>query len=243
MRLTSGRYPWIGGIVILGLAGAIALNFFGIFKWPALHFFNTGTTAHTPDAWLLERTQLLEKVSQLQGLADENARLRVALDFFSKKKFNYTMANIISRDPLSSSLVYLDAGSDDGIAVGQPVIVGNGSMIGKILKVTRKDATLELLSDDSSRIAVKAFDDVSTSGVLRGTLGTGARLEYIREVQAVPVGTILVTSGLEPLIPQGLLVGTIQKVIESADTLFAYADVLPAADMSQLSVVSILRSL
>ncbi len=248
MASNSRRYPWIGGIVALSIVCIILLNFFVGWRWVPAQFFMfeqsmRGTLQPAAEDWNTERSQLLTQVAQLKGLADENAHLRDELHFFAKKKYAYTIANTISRDPLSSSLVYLDAGSDDGVAVGQPVVIGDGILIGKILKVSNKNATLELLTSDGARIAVKGLDDASTSGVLRGTLGTGSRLEYIREVQAVPVGTVLVTSGLEPLVPQGLVVGMIKKITENENALFAYADVLPVADLTQLSIVSVLRGI
>ncbi len=250
MRSNARPYRWAGAIALVGSIVLVALNVFGGWRWVSSQLFifegsarSEFSGANAPAAWQSERTQLLEQVAQLKGLADENARLREALHFFSTKKYAYTMATVISRDPLSPSLVSLDVGSDDGIIVGQPVVMSTGTLVGKILKVTSKNSTLELFTADSARVAVKALDDTSTSGVVRGSLGTGARLEYIRDVKTVPVGTILVTSGLEPLIPQGFVVGTVQKVTENADALFAYADVLPAADMSQLSIVSILRGL
>ena len=250
MRSTTRRYQWIGGIAILGVVIITLFNSLGVWKIPSFHLLRFEIAArgivnssHAPQAWVAERTKLLEQLTQLKELADENAHLREVLNFYSKKKFSYTIANAISRDPLSASLVYLDVGSDDGLAVGQAAVVGDGVMVGKVVKVSQKHATLELLTGDSARIAVKALDDTSTSGILRGRLGTGARLEYIRDAKAVPVGSIIVTSGLEPLIPQGLVVGTIQKITENDNALFAYADVLPAADLSQVSIISILHGL
>jgi rod shape-determining protein MreC len=250
MSLKNRSYRWAGGIAISVITLLILLNVFSVWKWPSLHYVQFESEARAalysdigPGSWVIERNKLLEEVAQLKGLADENNRLREALSFVSKKQYSYIVANSISRDPLTSSLVYLDVGSDDGVVVGQPVTVSNGTLIGKILKVTPKTALLELLTANSSRVAVKALTDSGTSGVLRGTLGSGARLEYIRDNNALGVGTILITSGLEPLIPQGLVVGTIQKIIENEDALFASAVVLPAADLSQLSIVLVLRGL
>jgi rod shape-determining protein MreC len=233
MRSTTRRYRVIGGILFLVVLALIVANSFGISGWTPRRLFqveagtrDTINSLDSPSSWKTERALLLEQLAQLKGLAQENQHLREALHFFEEKKYNYTIANVISRDPLSPSLVYADVGSDAGIVVGQPVVVGTGILVGKIVKVSSRNSTIELLTGDSAR-----------------TLGNGARLEYIRDVKALDVGTILVTSGLEPLVPQGLLVGTVQKVSDNSDALFASADILPAADMAQLGIVSILRGL
>lgn len=238
------------GILLIGAGVLVILNSVGVSRWSSFDLVLFELQARDAlradvdvEDWQSERQALLEQIAQLKGLADENERLREALSFTTEAEYAYTLANVISRDPFSASLVYVDAGTDDGIAVGQPVLVGKGTLIGKVLKVSGSSAVVELTTGDGTRVAVKALDTNATSGVTRGTLGTSLRMEYIRDVQALSVGTLLVTSGLEPLIPQGLVVGTVQKVIDNPDELFAYADVVPAADLARIRIVTILRGI
>ncbi len=68
-------------------------------------------------------------------------------------------------------------------------------------------------------------------------------MEYIQKEKNLAASDLIVTSGLEPLIPYGILVGTVLKVSDKPSELFLYADVQPAADFTSLRVVAIIHTI
>ena len=129
--------------------------------------------------------------------------------------------------------VHIDAGALDGVHVGDPVLVG-WTLIGIVRGEAADRSLVQLLTDKDARVAAalyaqdigitegKAQDDSPLAeGVVMGqgdrwSLGMGhvearSRLE-------VTAGMRVVTSGLEPNIPFGLVIGTVNGADVSPDS-------------------------
>ena len=190
-----------------------------------------------------ERIKLLTEISSLKLIADENKSLRELLAFHTSSEQPYVVADVISYDPLLNGYLYIDRGTRNGVTVGQPVVAGEGVLVGKIASVEESTAVVELLTSDSSRAAVKALGEASTNGILYGYLGTSMRMEYIIQGASFAAGDVVVTSGAEPLVPEGLLIGTIQEINADENQLFFNAIVESLTDLSALKVVSVIKTL
>lgn len=199
---------------------------------------------HRPVSHILtddERARYILQISDLQHSAIENEKLRSLLDFHSTVSYRYAIANVISRDPLNPSLITLDRGVESGVVIGQPV-VDAGALVGTVIRVTATASTVELLTSDTSRIAVKTQDASQTEGIAEGYLEKSLRMEYVLDKVDIAVNDIVVTSGLVATMPPNIVVGTVNQVITSNDALFKTAIVQPLADTDRLSVVSIVVS-
>ncbi len=183
---------------------------------------------------------LLEQQVRIESLESENKRLRDLLGFFDTTSLHGITANIIGRDPLDPSVVYIDQGSRSGLAVGQPAVAANGVLIGKVSHVTIHKATIELVVNDASRIAVKTIGDTGTGGILRGYGGETMRMELVIESESVLPGAVVVSSGLEAFVPENLIIGVLGTVEKSLGDLFAHSDVQPAVDFNTVRIISIL---
>lgn len=168
--------------------------------------------------------------AKLRDLALENEALKTALSFREREKSPMLLARVLSEtdDDVFHGVV-LDRGSDDGVATGQAVVVGDGIVIGKVLEVRRRTSSVMLLADSKSRLAVAVQNGSDTIGVLAGDRGLSMAIDLIPQGVKVGPGDIVVTSGIEPGIGRGLIIGTVEKVSTHSQDPFQTATVAPMA--------------
>ncbi|MGO4221129.1 rod shape-determining protein MreC [Lysobacter sp. TAF61] len=173
------------------------------------------------------------RMARLQTLAADNARLRGLLDAAERGKLDVVLSPVldIDLDPTRQRLV-LDAGSRDGVQVGQSVIDAGG-LLGQIIAVTPMYANVLLLTDPSHAVPVA----VARNGVRLVVYGEG-RSDLLR-VPSVPlssdikVGDVLVTSGLGGRFAPGFPVGTIASLRPDDSRAFLIGEVTPAAQLDR----------
>ena len=112
---------------------------------------------------------------------------------------------------------------------GQPAVTGDGVLVGKVAAVTPLSATVMLLTDPRSRLAVALLDAEGTIGLLEGDRGTSLRIGLIPQESAVSPDDLVITSGLETGIRRGLVVGTVDQVSSGAQDPFQTALVRQSA--------------
>lgn len=205
-------------------------------------------TATTRDALVAENRMLHNalmisgaRLARLQAAAAENARLRGLLAAAQRGGLDVQLAPIldIDLDPTRQRLV-LDAGSRDGIAVGQSVIDAGG-LLGQIVSLTPQTATVLLLTDPDH--AVPVVD--ARNGVRLVAYGQGRsdrlQLPNIPMSSDVKVGDAVVTSGLGGRFPAGFPVGTIVALRPDESRAFLVGDMRPAAQLDRGRDVLLLR--
>jgi len=177
---------------------------------------------------LAELDRLRIENSKLQVIAAENEALKSAAGFKERENERAVMARVVSESGDESlRALLIDRGAVDGLRPGQAVIVADGVLIGKISDVRAGSASVLLLSDSRSRIAVAAKDIEETVGVLEGDRGLSMSISLIPQTTEMSPGDVIVTSGVEPGIRRGLAVGTVEKVEKSSQALFQSASVKP----------------
>lgn len=181
------------------------------------------------------------RLARLQAAAAENARLRNLLAAAQRGGLDVQLAPIldIDLDPTRQRLV-LDAGSRDGVAVGQTVIDAGG-LLGQIVALTPQTATVLLLTDPDH--AVPVVD--ARNGVRLVAYGQGRsdrlQLPNIPMSSDVKVGDAVVTSGLGGRFPAGFPVGTIVALRPDESRAFLVGDMRPAAQLDRGRDVLLLR--
>jgi cell shape-determining protein MreC len=65
-------------------------------------------------------------------------------------------------------------------------------------------------------------------------------MNYIPQSEAVVVGDLIVTSGLEAGIPSGLVIGQVAKVNKNGNEIWQSVNIQPLADFDYLMIVSVL---
>jgi rod shape-determining protein MreC len=188
-----------------------------------------------------ERTSI--ENAKLRQAVEETDELKEALGYRDRFDDVLLAARVISsaHDPIDTSLL-IDRGSDDGVREGQPVIVGEGILLGKVTDVGAHTARVRLLTDSRSAVAVAVQNASGTLGVLQGDRGLSLRIGLIPQSTVLTPGDVVITSGLEPGIRRGLVIGTIDSVERDTQDPFQNASVVPFADTQHPSFVQILSA-
>lgn len=173
------------------------------------------------------------RLHRLAAVAEENQRLRALLGGTRGYRLNAKLVGItdIDLDP-SRQRILLEAGSDDGVVVGQAMIDAGG-VLGQVIEVTPHRATALLLTDPEHAIPVQ----VARSGLRTIAFGTGRTdrltLPNIPQSADIRAGDLLVTSGIGGRFPAGFPVGTVERLHPDETRLFVVAEARPAARLDR----------
>lgn len=169
--------------------------------------------------------------------------LRTLNAFATRSHSKSVYASVVSRSvgPDASAFI-IDRGSSDGIGVGDPAVSGDGLLVGKVIAVTPGSSTVRVITDRDSATGVTLLNGTRTIGVAEGKSGSLLALHYIPQDERVSVNDIVVTSGLEPSVPSGLVVGIVNSVSTVATEPFQQAVLEPLADARRLHTVLVIVS-
>ncbi|QHG88246.1 MULTISPECIES: rod shape-determining protein MreC [Xanthomonas] len=204
---------------------------------------NAATHAQLVEETRELRNQLLvanARLTRLQTAALDNAQLRELLNVAERRGLDVQLAPIldIDLDPTRQRLL-LDAGSRDGVQLGQAVIDAGGLM-GQVIEVTPLHSTVLLLTDPDHAVPVS----VARNGVRLIVYGRGDRLE-LRDIPlsaGVQVGDEIVTSGLGGRFPAGFPVGKVSELHPDDTHAFLVGELTPAAKLDRGRDVLLLRA-
>jgi rod shape-determining protein MreC len=134
----------------------------------------------------------------------------------------------------------LDAGSGDGVRIGQ-VVIDAGGLMGQVIATTPSTATVLLITDPDH--AVPAV--VARSGVRLMVYGSG-RADALHAADVplsadVRAGDVLLTSGMGARFPPGFTIGTVGALVPDDSRAFLEGEVKPAAQLDRGRDVLLLR--
>lgn len=198
-------------------------------------------------AYKMTKEKLLQNQidnAQLKLLTDENTELRKQLNFVKISAFKTIGADVIGKniDPLGNTLI-INRGGNDGIEINDPAMVGNGLLIGKIVKIEKDISIVRLINDNQSKIAATVVNNDHSLGLVEGGYGISIRLNYVPQNETINNGDIIVTSGLEEKIPAGLLIGTIEAIEKEAYQPFQKAILTPFANLEKILKISVITEI
>lgn len=179
---------------------------------------------------------------RLKALEEENRSLRAQAKFLEASGYDSVGARVIGRDIQGQrSLFIIDRGSLDNVEIGQAVITDQGIFIGKISVIRDRIATVELLTDPTSRVAAALADKGGLSGVLEGRGNGAAALTYVQNNKNLKRDMVVVTAGTEEKVPGHLPLGVINSIEGKPSDPFLTASVEPLAPIERIVFVSVLR--
>jgi len=115
----------------------------------------------------VENRELRAENKLLNELEAENERLRMALDFRERSSFNLMPAQIISRDSSTWwNTIRINRGFEDGVEADMPVVTDLG-VVGKTTTVSKNEAIVVLITDETCRIAAK-IEGTREQGIITG---------------------------------------------------------------------------
>ncbi len=189
-------------------------------------------------------------ITQLQDLGIENQALRGQLaqayaipHIMEEGRDQYVRAVVYSVYPLTSSkILTIGAGSEDGVAVGMPVLVKPGLFIGEVAQVFDNQSLVRTIFDAGQTAS-------STSWQLAVKIGKGAtdallvadaepRLTIISRKKAIAVGDDVTLAGKQ--YPYGLSVGSVGSIIDNPSSVFLEAVLSQAYSFTDLNEVFVL---
>lgn len=191
---------------------------------------------------LAENEALLRSVRELE---EENERLRELLKLETEhRELTLVMAEVVASETGNWGKSYtLDCGEADGVAVGNAVIVDEG-MVGFITKVGTTWCEMASIIDTDMRAGV-SVPECGEDGVCVGEFSLMRdgflKLAYLERDTAVKTGDSVETSGEGGIFPKGLYLGKVREVHPEEHGITAYAVVEPAADLSKLGRVFVVK--
>ncbi|WP_343223468.1 rod shape-determining protein MreC [Lysobacter sp. GX 14042] len=240
------RGGWLAGM--RGQASLVVQPLWSVAGWPGRAarrvYDDAGTLAQlTADNERLRNELLVSsaRITRLQTLADDNARLRALLGVAQSGGLDVQLAPIldIDLDPARQRLV-LDAGSNQGVRTGQSVLDAGG-LVGQVIEARPLHATALLLTDPAHAVPVM----VARSQVRLVAYGQGRsdllRVPGIPLSSDVEIGDELLTSGLGGRFPPGFPVGTLVALQPDESGAFLVGEVRPAAQLDRGRAVLLLR--
>jgi rod shape-determining protein MreC len=238
--------------------GAMKANFMSLLS----PFLRTGTAVQqnigsfgqrlkTLDELEVENTQLKTENRALRAenalmreTQSENQRLRLALDFRARSPHRLVAARIISRDSSTWwNTVRINRGFEDGVEADQPVVTDNG-LVGKTATVSKNEAIVILVTDESCQIGAK-IEGTREQGIVSGVRVQEHAQEGILQMKFLSKNA-KITADMEVLtagvahgsFPPGIVIGKVREFQRRA--LDGQAVVEPAVDLSAIEDVFVL---
>jgi rod shape-determining protein MreC len=181
-----------------------------------------------------------QRFAELTEAARENEELRELLGITRALEMATLPVRIISREPSNFAWeVGIDAGRDDGVRAGMPVVAnanGSGALAGTVVSVTDDTARVRFVVDTRS-VVVGLVQSSRALGEVRGQAGGQLVMGNIPVTDAVETGDTVVSAGISigeasSAYPAGLLIGTVQAVEDDPNALTRTAFVRPAFDVA-----------
>ena len=197
-----------------------------------------------------ENTQLKEQIEQLrmeQAALAEDARQGERLQDLLAFRQNYINATVPAQvigtsGTDRSRVLYLDKGTDDGIAADMPVITPDG-IVGRVREVYPHTSQVLEISDPTSASGV-LLEETRTRGILRGNAQGQPQIVNLMPDDRIKPGQVVLTSGGDQIFPRGLPVGVVDHIAPDLENEPMVDVVLkPAANLSRLEEVLVVTGI
>ena len=186
-----------------------------------------------------ENDQLTSQVVQYREAYFENLRLQKLLGLRNALNCATVPARVIGSDQKSVlKAILIDRGTVHGLRKDLPVMTDRG-VVGRIIETSWHVSRVLLMTDTNSNIDA-LIQSNRVQGILQGADATGCVLKYVAKTEDVKIGDIVLSSGLAPAFPKGLLLGVITRVDKNDSGLFQRIEVAPAIDFSKLEEVLVI---
>lgn len=174
----------------------------------------------------------------------ENQRLRLALDFRARSAHRLVAARIISRESSTWwSTVRINRGFEDGVEADQPVVTDVG-LVGKTTTVSKNEALVVLVTDESCRIGAK-IEGTREQGIVTGLRVQKNAAEGLlqmnflsKNAEITPEMEVLTAGVAHGSFPPGIVIGKVLEFHRRA--LDGQAFVEPAVHLSNIEDVFVL---
>jgi len=191
-----------------------------------------------------ELRELRATIQLLRNVENENKKLRDALDYRDKSSYHLIAARVIARDASTWwNVITINRGFEDGVEADMPVLTEDG-LVGKTLSVTKNEAKVLLLTDESCKVAATIAGSPE-KGIVSGLRATSRansgrlQMNFLPKNADLQPGQKVYSAGVRgALFPAGILLGTITEF--NVRSLDGQAILSPAVDVNALDDVFVL---
>lgn len=170
----------------------------------------------------------------------ENKRLRRLLDFREENRFSLIPVRVIARTGGRGAETWrIDKGTRDGIEGGMAIVSHRG-LVGRIVNVLPKSASIRTLRNQDVRVSAVAQRS-RVVGILAWQFPHGFRLLDVPANADLQNGDQIVSSGLGGVFPPGIPLGRVETARELRGRVFRHVEVEPQVDFSLLEEVYVVR--
>ncbi|MEG1819251.1 MAG: rod shape-determining protein MreC [Oscillospiraceae bacterium] len=185
---------------------------------------------------------------QLVDYEKNKQKIKLYEDFLQIKEehsdFKVEPANVIGRDAANAFYsIVLNKGSADGIEKNDPVICGNGQLVGVVTKVGSTYCVVSTIFDPEVKISAyevrtrETGFSTTSAELAREKL---CRLSGLERNTAISTGGIVCTSGVGGIYPRDLIMGTVKEVKNDSHDISSYATITPGFDIKKLEDVLVI---
>lgn len=229
----------------------------GAAEFVATPFQNTWNGITTYDELANENEELRTRVDELEGEVSRNADIAVQYEELVDQvdipwvgALSTATARVVHQPASSfSHVIGIDKGSDAGVRVGMPVVVGGsdrlGGLVGQVVDVGASSASVQLLTDPEFRVGVRLVTSQRVGTASGQGAGRDLRIDTgIEPDEAdadIPSLEILTTSGIDDRssFPASIPVGKVTRTREANGGLTLEVFAEPLADLDELSFVTV----
>ncbi|MBP1736143.1 MAG: Rod shape-determining protein MreC [Oscillospiraceae bacterium] len=210
------------------------------------YLFDYDTLKTENEALKQQVADLEEQARAGEDASEENTRLRELLNLREKhSSFDLESAMVTARSTSNwSSTLTISAGSDYGVEVDQCVIDEYGNLVGIVSEVGTNWATVNTVIDTYTELG-GSIARTNSAAIIEGdfTLMQQGKLKlsYLPEDTQIISGDQILTSGKGGVYPSGLVVGSVEEILDDASNLNRYAVIAPSADLDHLVQVFVIK--
>jgi rod shape-determining protein MreC len=136
---------------------------------------------------------------------------------------------------------FIDRGRDADLEAGMPVVTGT-ALLGLVIQVNARTATVRRLDDPAFRIEVEIETGQGVvHGVARGNGDGGLDVRFVRSADSLRPGDSAFTSRYDERIPPGLFIGNVEKVEDVDQNGVHEVNVTPAAALGRWAQIHVLK--
>jgi len=153
-------------------------------------------------------------VQGLPSLLAENDRLRQLLSLSRRLRTRYVAAEVLHQSQATDGrTLLLSAGSREGVSAFDPVVAPEG-LVGVVLNVAERSSIVMTWAHPEFRVSAFTVTGNAAGVVAPSAAGEGG-LEFrgVPYRDSVPVGALVLSSGLGGVYPKGIPVGSVTGVV------------------------------
>jgi len=254
---TSRRmlFTWfiLAGFILLftpqKLTNKFQFAFARIFSWPLSIGRNISLSART-------QQPLTDVVSRREYNKLQNHLTNVMKDLLQKQRKIKKLSGLYDRlhglegaklmvaDVITASIdgpqneLIINRGKNDGLAQGQ-FVLGDNSIVGTISDVASRTARVRLITDYTSKIAVK-IAELNVDRLMQGNGNSSAKVQMLSIKHKIKTGDIVYASKKPGLLDTPMIIGTVAQCKRDDENPSLWdITVKPACDIETLSDVAV----